>query len=66
MANFTELLNKGIRKYLDKYTKERPFGACENCQRYDLLICFEDPFDDNSIWKVCEFCYKELLNEEVV
>jgi len=64
MATFTELLNKGIRKYLDKYEKSRQYGPCYNCSKFDLLIKFEDPLAENSIWELCEYCYIDLMNEE--
>ena len=63
MSNFTTILNRGIRRYIDKYMKKRNFGHCEGCKEFDLLIEYEE-IVDRSVWAICEKCYTELLNTE--
>lgn len=64
MANFTSLLNKGKRRFLDKYLKIRKFGKCEGCSRPSLLIEYVDVKSPQDSLKLCEFCYTIIINSE--
>ena len=66
MSDFTTILKRGQRRYVDKYLKKRKFGRCDGCQTPALLIEYDDILssDPDAVWKVCEFCYTELLNNE--
>jgi hypothetical protein len=67
MSDFTTILKRGQRRFRDKYLKRRKFGKCDGCQSPALLIEYEDvnaPDRTEAVWKVCEFCYTELINNE--
>jgi hypothetical protein len=64
MLDFTTILNRGIRRYIDKNIKKRAFGRCEGCKKPTMLIVYVDPTDKDMSWELCEFCYTELLNSE--
>ena len=65
MSDFTTILKRGQRRYVDKYMKKRKFGKCDGCQTPALLIKYEEGSSDpEATWNVCEFCYTELLNNE--
>lgn len=61
LPDFTTILNKGIRRYIDKNIKRRVFGKCEACGKPAMLINFNPTGEDIS-WKLCEFCYTDFLN----
>ena len=63
MADFTILLNRGHRRFIDKYVRKRRFGKCEACDKPALLIKYHD-VSGNALWHVCEFCYTELQTSE--
>lgn len=64
MADFTTILNKGKKRFIDKYLKKRFFGRCEGCEeRFDLLIQFYDKHEDYT-WKLCHVCYDDLMRKE--
>jgi hypothetical protein len=65
MSDFTTILKRGQKRYRDKYLKKRKFGRCDGCQWPALLIEYEDLSDPESVWKVCEACYTELINNEI-
>ena len=64
MTDFTTLLNRGHRRYIDTYQKRRKFGRCEGCEKPVLLLEYCDPFDRNVKMLLCECCYAELLDHE--
>jgi len=65
MSDFTTILKRGQRRYIDKYMKKRKFGKCDGCQTPALLIHYEEGASDpEAAWNVCEFCYTELINNE--
>ena len=63
MTNFTSLLEKGKKRYADKYLKIRKFGKCEGCAKPALLIDYKDEDSKSSIM-LCEHCYTIILNGE--
>lgn len=63
MSDFTNILNKGIRRHIDKNMKKRKFGKCDNCDRHTLLIDFTDEKEQDVIWHICEFCYANFLDD---
>jgi len=66
MTDFTTILNRGIRRHIDKNVKNRRFGKCEGCEKPTLLIGYQDPDGNGETEKLylCEFCYTEILNSE--
>lgn len=64
MVDFTTILNKGIRRHIDKNMKRRKFGKCEVCEKPTLLISYYEANDKNDVIYLCEFCYTEALNTE--
>lgn len=64
MTNFTSLLNKGKKRYADKYLKPRKFGKCEGCAKPALLIEYRDEQDSKTSLMLCEHCYTVMLNDE--
>ena len=64
MTKFTTLINRGHRRFIDKYVRKRNFGKCEQCGDFALLISYVDPADQEARWDLCEFCYTEVQNEE--
>jgi hypothetical protein len=62
--SFTKILNKGIRRYIDKNRSRRKYGKCESCHQYKLLIEYLEPDDVSSIWMVCDQCYEDILENE--
>lgn len=62
MSSFTSLLNKGKKRYIDKYLKPRKFGKCEGCSKPALLIEYKDEKDSKSSLSLCERCYTLILN----
>jgi len=67
MSDFTTLVNRGIRRYVDKYLKRRDFGRCEECGARALLIGFAWEDDDGSITELglCNGCYDEFVKEAI-
>lgn len=64
MSDFTKLVNRGIRRYVDKYLKKREFGRCEECDARTLLIRFTWEDDGSSTeLSLCNKCYDELVQE---
>ena len=66
MTNFTILINRGKKRFIDKYLKIRKFGKCEGCGHPTLLIEYKDEKDSNSSLKLCEYCYTTIINSEGV
>ena len=64
MTDFTTLLNRGHKRYVDTYGKRRKFGRCEGCEKPVLLLEYCDPDDHNVKMLLCERCYTELLDHE--
>lgn len=65
MTDFTTILNRGIRRHIDKNIKSRKFGKCEGCERFALLIGYQDAeYEDEGELQLCEFCYTDILNGE--
>lgn len=64
VLDFTTILNRGIRRHIDKNIKRRDFGKCEGCKKPAMLIVYVDPTDEDTSWKLCEFCYTDLLDSE--
>jgi hypothetical protein len=66
MSDFTSLVNRGIRRYVDKYLKKRDFGRCEECGARALLVRFVWE-DDGASTEVglCNGCYDEFVNEAI-
>jgi len=62
MSNFTELLEKGKRRFIDKYLKKRKFERCEGCGRPTLLIEYKDENAKIGLM-LCDYCYTSLLNK---
>jgi hypothetical protein len=60
MTNFTTLLNRGKRKYIDKYLKKRIFGKCDNCGDPLLLIQYISKTDITVY--LCDHCYNKAIN----
>ncbi len=65
MADFTTLLNKGHRAYIDLYVKKRKFGDCEGCEKRDLLVEFVEDSNSDFIFRLCPNCYRKALLELV-
>lgn len=64
MSDFTKLVNRGIRRYVDKYLKKRDFGRCEECNTRTLLIRFTWEVDGSSTeLSLCNNCYDEFVQE---
>ena len=59
MINFTDLLNLGKKKFIDKHLKKRVFGKCETCDRFDLLIEYTD-FANEKMY-LCNSCYNVIM-----
>ena len=67
MSNFTEILNKGHKRYIEKFMKKRFFGKCESCQKRALLIKTIQKVDGEKIeWNLCNQCYEQFIRDEVV
>lgn len=66
MSDFTRLLNQGIRRYIDKYTRRRDFGRCDECGVRALLVQAEwDDVDGTSMeLGLCNNCYDEFVRDE--
>ena len=64
MTDFTTILNRGIRRHIDKNLKKRKFGKCDGCGNYALLIKFLEDEDEEDCLELCEFCYTDILNDE--
>jgi hypothetical protein len=64
MSNFTTILNRGKRKFIDKHLKKRMFGKCEACDRPDLLIQYAEPALPQKSYHLCNHCYTEMVNNE--
>ena len=61
MVDFTTILKRGQRRYIDKYLKKRKFGRCEGCEQYVLLIEYCEQKTNASLW-LCELCYTAIIN----
>jgi hypothetical protein len=64
MIDFTKLLNRGHRYFIDKIVKKRKYGRCEWCDEYSLLIQYINATDNEIIMLVCEKCYNDMLIQE--
>lgn len=64
MADFTTLLNRGHKYYIDKNVKNRKFGKCEGCNKMCLLMEYIEAFDPKVKILLCDFCYLDLLHGE--
>ena len=66
MSDFTKLLNRGIRRYVDKYTKRREFGRCDECGARALLVqaVWDDADGGSMEVGLCNDCYDEFVREE--
>lgn len=64
MTDFTTILKRGQRRYIDKYLKKRKFGRCEGCEQYALLIEYGDQEQANVSLMLCESCYTMIINED--
>lgn len=66
MSDFTKLLNQGIRRYIDKYTKRRDFGRCDECGARTLLVqaVWDDEDGTSTEISLCNDCYDEFVREE--
>ena len=69
MTDFTTILNRGIRRHIDKNMKTRKFGKCDGCDKPALLIAYQESktllTDKDGNLYLCEFCYTEILNSEI-
>ncbi len=66
MADFTSLMNKGHKRYIEKFMTKRYFGKCESCDRRALLIKTIQVVDNEKIeWNLCNQCYDQFIREEV-
>lgn len=63
MSSFTALLNKGKKRFIDKYLRPRKFGKCEGCSKSALLIEYRDEKDSKTSMLLCERCYTIILND---
>lgn len=63
MSSFTTLLNKGKKRFIDKYLRPRKFGKCEGCKKSALLIEYKDDQDLKTSMLLCERCYTIMLND---
>ena len=60
--DFTTLLNKGHKRYIEKHVRSRKLGRCEGCQDYCLLIKYEIEDEEYDIeWKLCNRCYDKFI-----
>lgn len=65
MADFTTILNRGIRRYVDKYLRRREFGRCESCGSRALIVrAVEDVDGDKVEWSLCPKCYDGFVVED--
>jgi hypothetical protein len=62
--DFTDILNKGIRRHIDRNMKKRKFGKCDDCEIPALLITYEDEDEGGMVWHVCETCYTRMLDNK--
>jgi hypothetical protein len=66
MSDFTTLVNRGIRRYVDKYLKRREFGRCEECGARALLVRLTLEEDGSSEeFGLCNGCYDEFVQETI-
>lgn len=61
MVDFTTLLNRGHKRYIEKHVRRRKFGKCEGCQSPALLIEYIDTEDSDFKWSLCNQCYDKML-----
>jgi hypothetical protein len=60
-------MNKGHKRYIEKYMKKRFFGKCEACEKRALLIKTIQRVDSELIeWSLCNQCYDQFLKEEEI
>jgi len=65
MTDFTTLLNRGHRRYIDKHLKKRSFGKCEMCDKRALLVSgTQRDGGDVICWELCERCYDGFVRED--
>jgi hypothetical protein len=64
MTDFTTILKRGQRRYIDKYLKKRKFGRCEGCEQHALLIEYSDVEQSNAALLLCEYCYTAVINDD--
>lgn len=63
MTDFTTLLNRGHKMYVEKHVKKRVCGRCTGCETYALLIIYTDPEDGETTFDLCNSCYEKLTFE---
>lgn len=61
IMDFTELLNRGHKRYIEKHTRSRKLGRCEGCEAYAPLIEHTDEEDPDMPWKLCDRCYDNMI-----
>lgn len=61
MTDFTTILNRGHRMYIDKNCRSRKLGRCDGCNEYHLLIRYKDETADDFYWNLCNSCYEKLI-----
>ena len=64
LANFTTILERGHRKFIDQNLKKRSFGDCKNCETFHLLISttLKDKKTKEELeMMLCEECYNTFL-----
>jgi len=65
MVDFTTILKRGQKRFIDKYLKKRKFGRCEGCEQYALLINYSEQQDQaNASLLLCERCYTAIINDD--
>jgi len=65
MADFTTLMNRGHRRYIDKNLKKRFFGKCEGCERRALLVIGTQTVEGDSLeWNLCSKCYDKFVVDD--
>lgn len=63
MTDFTTLLNRGHKMYVERHIKKKKCGRCNGCENYALLIHYTDPKDKEYVWDLCNGCYEKLIFE---
>lgn len=59
--DFTDLLNRGHKRYVEKHVRQRKFGPCEMCEHYDLLIPYKDEENEEFVFRLCNRCYDRII-----
>lgn len=58
--DFTDLLNQGHKRYIEKHVKPRKFGRCDGCSEPHLLINYMEPDEKDFSWWLCNKCYDKI------